>query len=349
MRAVGNRGRWLVVGTTATALALMPGTAFAGRGGGGSQGDTSTQGERDGQYLASRISYSAQTGGSGGQSPKPFTSTGNWTPPACWFEPMSASEFAASEKASYDEVTGDPTQPSYAKNAMAELRKIYTDGKYKNYNLDQEGKGAFWVAVQNKDRNTELASFDCFNDLPEWVPNGTPPPMAQAVTPRILAELAYNRIKVPSTDVTVAPTPANNKVNLNTWISHDRADFKPVSVTASLNAAGVNVTATTTARPVSLHIKAGTADAQLYPASGECAINADGTIGAPFTEGSADKTPPCGLKYLRASGNGGYSLEASITWEVTWEGSNGANGNLDPGTFTTVQNITVQEIQAVNR
>ncbi|WP_239516901.1 MULTISPECIES: hypothetical protein [unclassified Streptomyces] len=347
---MSRSGRWLIIGATATALALVPGTAFAGKDpGGGSRGETTTGGDRDGQMLTSRISYSGSTGGSGGKNPKTFTPTGNWTPPACWFEPMSASEFAAAEKASYDTVVNNPGQPSYAKNAMAELRKKYTETDYKDYNLDKEGQGAFWVAVMNQDRLNELAAFACNSTLPEWVPNGTPPPMRQAVTPQVLAELAYNRIIVPTTQVTLAPE-ANTKVNLPTWAWLDKGIFKPVSVTASLNAAGVNVSATTTATPVSLRIKPGTADAQLHPASGECTFNADGSIGTPFTQGSADKTPPCGLTYLRASGNGGYSLEASITWNVSWVGTNSPRPtNMPPGTFTTVQNITVQEIQAVNR
>lgn len=338
----------VATGVTAVAIALMPGIAAAEwppegdtRG-----GDPQTGGGHDKGTLTSLISFSGSTKGKG--SPKGFTASNNWTPPACWYEPRSASQFAEYVEAFVAETVNYPGQAGHAKSAVGQFRTIYKDGKYKNYNLDQEGKGAFWVAVRNPDRLNDVASMGC-SELPEWVPNGTPPPFQNSVTPEVLAHLAYNQIAITPTTVSLAPTPANNKVNLATWISHDKADFKPVSVTATLNAAGVNVTATTTARPVSLHIKPGTADAQVHPGSGECAINADGTIGAPFTEGSADKNPPCGLTYLRSSGNGTYALEASITWEVNWTSTTAPGGGLPPGTFAVVQNITVQEIQAVNR
>ena len=66
-------------------------------------------------------------------------------------------------------------------------------------------------------------------------------------------------------------------------------------------------------------------------------------------KGKADKTPPCGLKYLRSSADGTYKLQATITWEITWTGTGGAGGDLPDGTFGNDQAVTVQEIQAVNR
>ena len=66
-------------------------------------------------------------------------------------------------------------------------------------------------------------------------------------------------------------------------------------------------------------------------------------------EGDAGKTPPCGITYLRASSGQPYELKASITWAISWEGSGGARGDLPDGTFETTQDMTVQEIQAVNR
>ncbi|MGW6703697.1 hypothetical protein ACWGDE_02210 [Streptomyces sp. NPDC054956] len=332
------------MGTTAATLALVPGVASADRPPGGG---TQTGGSVQGNTLTSKVSFSPALGPGKTQS-SDFHATSNWTPPACWYEPMSAADFKAASEGSYNNVVNDPSQPSYAKSAMAELRKMYTEGKYKDYNLDQEGKGAFWVGVQNPARSDELAAFSC-SDLPEWVPNGTPPPMRNAVTPEILAQAAYNQLDIPTTKVTVAPDTGNNKVNLPTWIWNGDPVFKNVAVTASLTAGGTTISATTTAKPVSLHIKPGTSEASLHPGSGECAINADGTIGAPYSAGSDGKNPPCGVTYLRSSGKSSYTLEASITWEVSWTGSNGQGGNLPSGTFTTTQNVTVQEIQAVNR
>lgn len=331
------------MGTTAVVLALVPGVASADRPPGGG---TQTGGSVKGNTLESKVSFSPQPAAGKSQSGD-FHAASNWTPPACWYEPMSAADFKAASESSYNSVVNDPSQPSYAKNAMAELKKMYTEGKYKDYNLDQADKGAFWVGVQNPLREKELASFSC-SDLPEWVPNGTPPPFRNAITPEILAQAAYNALDIPTTDVTLAPT-GDSKVNLATWIWNGGHSFKPVNVTASLSAGGTTISATTTARPVSLHIKPGTSEATVQPGSGECAINADGSIGAPYVAGSDGKNPPCGVTYLRSSGQGTYTLEASITWEVSWTGSNGQGGNLPSGTFTTTRNVTVQEIQAVNR
>ena len=100
---------------------------------------------------------------------------------------------------------------------------------------------------------------------------------------------------------------------------------------------------------MSLKLEPGTEDAETYPASGECVINADGSIGEPYAQGKSTQTPPCGLKYLRSSGDGTFKLRATITWDIAWTGTGGAGGDLPNGTFGSEQAITVQEIQAVNR
>lgn len=80
-----------------------------------------------------------------------------------------------------------------------------------------------------------------------------------------------------------------------------------------------------------------------------CEID-NGKIGEPYAEGKSDKTPPCGVKYLRSSGNGSYPLTASVTWKISWTGT-GVNEaqDLPDGEFGAEQNVIVQEIQAVNR
>jgi enoyl reductase len=74
-----------------------------------------------------------------------------------------------------------------------------------------------------------------------------------------------------------------------------------------------------------------------------------GRIGAPYEKGKADETPPCGVKYLRSSGDGTFPLQATVTWEIHWTGSGGAGGDLPDGTFGASQDVVVQEIQAINR
>ncbi|MFI7016237.1 hypothetical protein [Streptomyces sp. NPDC050164] len=100
---------------------------------------------------------------------------------------------------------------------------------------------------------------------------------------------------------------------------------------------------------MSLHIDPGTQGAESLPASGECVINDDGSIGEPYARGKAELTPPCGVRYLRSSGDDSYALKATLTWEITWEGAGGTGGGLPDGAFATTTEVQVQEYQAVNR
>lgn len=111
----------------------------------------------------------------------------------------------------------------------------------------------------------------------------------------------------------------------------------------------LGIRATTIAEPVSLKLDPGTADAETYPASGVCEISG-GRIGEPYAKGKADETPPCGVKYLRSSGQGSYQLKATITWKIHWTGTGvDEPQNLPDGEFGAEQDVVVQEIQAINR
>jgi len=298
-----------------------------------------TSGDADnGTLKAGVIVYDRSKNGTG-SSVGPVTSTTSWTPPACWYAP----KYSPAGLKTYLEPiweagsTGDEWD--------AKQRDRYVNGHpYKDFNKDKAGKGYWWDSYVNE---SFPPGWDKCTKPIFWVDNGDPPPadIENAVTPEVLAELAYNEIRVPGTQVTLAPAGAT-KVNLPTWAWLDGAKFKPVSVTASVPVLGIS--ATTTATPVSLKIDPGTADAQTYPASGVCKIN-NGQIGAPYAKGKAGQTPPCGVKYLRSSGEGTYPLKATITWKIDWTGSGGAGGDLPDGTFGTTQAVTVQEIQAINR
>ncbi|MER6322629.1 hypothetical protein [Streptomyces coelicoflavus] len=193
---------------------------------------------------------------------------------------------------------------------------------YAPYLGAKDGEGMFWAGVENPDEPDILKRSSC-TELPFWVDNGEAPPpqYERAITPEILAALAYQHMKLPGTEVTLAPA-QTTKVNLPTWAWLDKTDFHEIRATASINVPGFALTATTTAKPMTLKLEPGTPDAETYPASGECVINTDGSIGEPYAKGKADQTPPCGIRYLRSSGD---------------------------GTFENAQAVTVQETQAVNR
>ncbi|MFJ6798521.1 hypothetical protein [Streptomyces sp. NPDC091268] len=324
----------------AAALALTaPQAAHAGIDDGSTNGGASN----DGKTIHAETKIQVSTPGDSG-SAKTGTLTSentNWDPPACWYEPAFSPKEIESTVKAVDSV------PFVGDLFATVLNGYYKDGSpYKDYNLDKQGKGMFWASVINPKRKDDPAATSC-DKLPFWVDNGTTPSEPLAVSPQVLAEYAYDEIKIPDTDISMAPA-GKSTVNLPSWIWLDKATFSPRSVTASIPNSGLS--ATTTATPVSLRIQPGTADAQLHPASGECPIGADGRIGTPFSADKQNQTPDCGVTYLRSTaGTGPHKLKATITWKITWTGSNGQGGTLPNGTFATTQDVTVQEIQAINR
>ncbi|MFE2189382.1 hypothetical protein [Streptomyces olivaceus] len=275
----------------------------------------------------------------GGGSAGALTSSTSWSPPPCWYAP----KYSPQELQETLEPIWEAESTGYEWDAE-QREKYNAKDEEKGFNKDKTGEGYWWDSYVDK---SYPPGWDECNKGPFWVDTGDAPPadIENAVTPEILAELAYAEIRVPGTEVTLAPAEAT-KVNLPTWAWLNGAEFKPVSVTASVEAIGIEATAT--AEPVSLQIKPGTPDAETYPASGVCEIN-DGRIGEPYEKGKADDTPPCGVKYLRSSGGGTFPLQATVTWKIHWAGTGGAGGDLPDGSFGATQDVTVQEIQSINR
>ncbi|MFF5519654.1 hypothetical protein [Streptomyces coeruleorubidus] len=347
-----------VLAASASTLALSCTAAYAigddesqappSGGAGGASGSTLTA-----SAATTRIKVTQESGDTGSSTRSLAPVDPNWEPPACWYEPVATPQQL---KEAVDRLkknpNGDlvPVTPSlsWGEELMVdhyEKGQDNTDSgfSYKNYNLGKDGM--FWRGVINKNRENDAESYDCERTL-FWQNADTLPDDDHAPTPDILAGYAYDKINVPQTEVELKPA-TRSTVNLPTWVWLDKATFKEVKVRAELPDAGV--WAETTAKPIALHLDAGSEDAETYPASGNCAINEDGSIGTPYTKGDADRIPPCGVRYLRATNGTPYQLKASITWQISWEGSGGAQGDLPDGTFETTQNMTVQEIQSVNR
>ncbi|WP_328339671.1 hypothetical protein [Streptomyces violaceus] len=333
------------MGVAALTTALLGlGTLPAAAGGFGTAGaqQRKTSGNSSGPALESHVSIKVK--GTKAKDSGPISSTAvDWEPPACWYEPYwKAKDFKTFNEAKwsmYESAGGEP-------EGIADVQARYKKGHpYKDFNVDKNDEGMWWVAVKNPEMKDDPAAKSCTRD-PFWVDNGETPEVPQAIDTETLAGLAHQRTVVPPTKISLAPN-GKSTVNAPTWIWLDKGAFKPVSVTASLP--GTGLWATTTAKPVSLHIDPGTEDAESLPASGECGINDDGSIGEPYAKGKAELTPPCGVRYLRSSGGDSYALEATLTWEISWEGSGGTGGDLPNGTFATTTEVPVQEYQAVNR
>ncbi|WP_406136456.1 hypothetical protein [Streptomyces sp. NBC_01089] len=288
------------------------------------------------------IKYSS-SGSSGGGSGRLASTDSNWTPPACWYAPeWSATEFQQFRQGVYVSAVHDPDLPNDVRGEISDQNQKYAGD---NYNIDKEKEGMWWGPQFNDDASL-ADQMKCDKD-PFWVKKGETPDVPQAIKPETLAGLAYQQMQVPGTKVSLAPAGAS-KVNLPTWAWLDKADFKPVSVTASLDVAGFHAEATTTAEPDALRLDPGTDDAQVLPASGQCAME-NGSIGEPYAPGKANLTPPCGVVYQRSSGDGTFDLRSTATWKISWTGTGGAGGTLPDGEYGDDQPVRVQEIQAVNR
>ncbi|MEV0635294.1 hypothetical protein AB0I77_10080 [Streptomyces sp. NPDC050619] len=344
MPVLRHRNAAVVTFATVTALALCSPQAFAGYGHGDSTNGSKAQvkGDRNDENLSASVVVFDRSKNGAGESTGAVTSTSSWSPPPCYYAP----KYTPEQLQKYLEPTWESESTGYEWDAKQ--RKRYEGGEpYTDFNKDKTGEGFWWDFYIPESQVGNPGSLDCTKDI-FWVDKGDPPPadVPEAITPEMLAQLAYAEIRVPSTKVDLAPE-GTTKVNLPTWAWLDAAEFKPVSVTASVPL--LNITATTTAEPVSVKMDPGTGDAVTYPASGVCEIS-NGRIGEPYAKGKADETPPCGVKYLRSSGDGSYQLKATVTWKIHWTGT-GVDGvrPLPDGAFGAEQDVVVQEIQAVNR
>ena len=336
-----RRMRWSTVAVVAAVLlSALPGAAYADMPG---QRETARQGGNfQGNTLTSRVTVTT-SGNAKSSSGTLSAENSDWTPPPCWYEPF----FSAKNFKTYMQSLWSMAHSVGGSSAsLAAVQNRYQNGQpYKDFNVAEDGKGMWWIGVQNPQMTHDPRSLQC-NQPWFWVPDNTTPNVPLAVTPQVLAEYAYGQVHLPATTVRMNPA-GKQTVNLPTWVWTDKGTFKPVSVTAKLP--GTGLWATTTAKPVSLHIDPGTQDATVYPESGDCPINADGSIGTPYN-GQANATPPCGLTYLHSTtATGPFPFKATLTWQVSWSGSGNTGGTLPDGTFGTATPVTVQEIQTVVR
>lgn len=283
----------------------------------------------------------------------------SWEAPACWYEPRTSPKELKALMKKYepdkpkkkketnplDPVDHDEIARKIQGQAQGFVGEYYQVDKYKNYNLDKQGKGMFWEGVPNPNKKNDPKANDCMKHA-IWVDKGETPDVPNAISPKVLAEYAYDELPIPGTDVEISPKDKQT-VNLKTWIWLDKAKFKPVTVRAELP--GTGLWAETKAEPYALTLEPGTTDAQTYPASGKCVIE-HGSIGEPYTKGNSNQTPPCGLTYHRATqGGGSFPLKATLTWKVSWNGTDGAGDDLPEGSYDETRNITVREVQSIVR
>lgn len=320
-----------VVGTTVALVLGLGGSAYAGVG-----AETHEQaGSRSGSSISSRVSVRTEEVPEHEGEPGTL-STPTWTPPPCWYEPLwTARAFRTFMEAQWEirEAVGGG---SGADEAV----------RYGDFHVGDEKGGMWWGAVDNPGTPGDARPGRCAR-RPFWVSRGTTPSVPDALTPATLAALAYQATTVPDTRVEMAPA-GRSLVNLPVWLWLDRARLAPVSVTASLPAAGL--WARTTATPVGLRVDPGATQALTYPESGRCPLGGDGRIGAPrLADAPEEELPRCGVLYLKGSGDRPYGLRATLDWRVRWVGSGGSGGELPAGRYGGTRAVTVREVQSVVR
>ncbi|MFF7977661.1 hypothetical protein ACFZDK_00810 [Streptomyces sp. NPDC007901] len=273
----------------------------------------------------------SKTGSSSHSTSKATSSNANWKPPVCWYEPMyTPEEYEEFIKSAYK--GAQEPAASYAKKREEE-------------DYHKGDKGLWWQVQFRNDAYNEACPVTPDN-WEIWVPQAQPKQDPHQLTPQTLSELAYNSTKLPTPPVELSPKGDQLVVNLGTRVKLD-GDFDRVWTTASINYKGVQMAATTVATPVALRIDAGTSDADPQTCTYDLVKGDKG-----YTVDSKDAG--CNVTYLRSSGSGTYPFKAAITWQVTWTDSADPDGpaqqpGLPDGLSTFEQDVTVHEIQSVNR
>jgi hypothetical protein len=164
------------------------------------------------------------------------------------------------------------------------------------------------------------------------------PAAGNAPAPPDPAVLARQTLGLPSP--VIRSSPAQNALqltNLPTWLWINPAEWVPESKTATVP--GESVTATATPASVTWH-----------PGDGST-VTCQGA-GTPYTgaDNPASASPDCGHTYTSSSSSAGqpggaFQATATITWDVTWQGADGAGGALPPLFTTAVAAFRVAESQ----
>lgn len=145
--------------------------------------------------------------------------------------------------------------------------------------------------------------------------NGTP-----AVTPEELMEVAEGELKVPVLRPgTAPPLGQDGLVGLPEWYWVRAARWHAINVTVSAGPVWATVTATPTGMTFD-------------PGGGLAGGSCDGP-GVPYSAGGASQSA-CTFTYDQSSATqpgGIYAAAVTVTWLVTWTGSDGNGGTLNDG------------------
>jgi hypothetical protein len=156
--------------------------------------------------------------------------------------------------------------------------------------------------------------------------------------PAVLAAQAESKLTLIKPVVDSSPAPGKAQVvQLPTWAWMPKAQWAPISATASVP--GESVTATATPDRLSFSWGDGTSSTCQGP-------------GTPYVAGSSDasaSSPTCGHTYRITSASAPdqqFPVTATLSWKITWNGGGQTGTFPDLATATTVH-WTVEQVESV--
>jgi hypothetical protein len=156
--------------------------------------------------------------------------------------------------------------------------------------------------------------------------------------PAVLAAQAESKLTLVKPTVDSSPAPGKAQVvQLPTWAWMPRAQWAPITATASVP--GESVTATATPDQLSFSWGDGTSSTCQGP-------------GTPYVAGASDASaasPTCGHTYRITSATAPgqqFSVTATLSWKITWNGG-GQSGTFPDLTTATTVHWPVEQVESV--
>lgn len=165
----------------------------------------------------------------------------------------------------------------------------------------------------------------------QFVPNAAPgeaqlPPPPD---PNVVAQVAIDRLQIPTPSIQSGPDPSKLAVNLWTWLWID----DPGTLSATAAVSGVSVTATATLSSATWSLGEPAPTGGPYAQGPPLIITCRGAGTAPLADYDWKTEPPCGHKYSwmstkeRTGGSGKWPVTATSNWTVTWQSNTGVSGS----------------------
>ncbi|GAA4956800.1 ATP/GTP-binding protein [Streptomonospora halophila] len=161
----------------------------------------------------------------------------------------------------------------------------------------------------------------------------------QTADPMAALVESLDSFRLPRPEISSSPSPdALVLVKTPVWLWIDEEEWRPA--TAQADVPGLALQLTATPRATRWSMGDGT----------QVTCEGPGTAFDPAVHAADEASPDCGHVYSRSSAaepSGTYTVTAEISWDITWEMSNGDTGELDTVTTTSQVEIAVQESQGL--